>query len=258
MTINKYGVEWTVELAGPKTRLYDPGDKKYVTIEEMYPSNETSIDPIRYVFLKQGKGIVFLGLLFMDALFGPYISVRNVYKDKQYYLPQYQNFYAPELEDISDPKKIQWYRMLHTKHEKSMFKQYNDKYWYISITDLLQAKKLYNNSISGMFYESEHKQVMYVEYYHERTTLFINNRIYNKLPDLWTADDLYTLDKKYQDKNKNKREQLWQSIAEARAQHKPVRIMAYDSDKTPIIYTEKQMYGLILPDIQPYEEEHSR
>lgn len=23
MTINKYGVEWTVELAGPKTRLYD-------------------------------------------------------------------------------------------------------------------------------------------------------------------------------------------------------------------------------------------
>jgi len=107
MIINKYGVEWTVELAGPKTRLYDPGDKKYVTIEEMSPSNETSIDPIRYVFLKQGKGIVFLGLLFMDAFFGPHISVRNVYKDKQYYLPQYQNFYAHELEDISNPKKVQ-------------------------------------------------------------------------------------------------------------------------------------------------------
>ena len=103
-----------------------------------------------------------------------------------------------------------------------------------------------------MFHVTEHEHVMQVGYYRNHATLFIDNNIYDQLHGFWTINDLYTLDKEYQDKTREGREDLWYSIAEARAQHNPVQITAYDNNKNPILYTEKQMYGLMLPNVQRY------
>jgi len=132
---------------------------------------------------------------------------------------------------------------IHLSREKS-------KFWYVSLVDMLKTDKAYSSIICDMFQVAEHEHIMQVAYYRNHATLFIDNNIYEQLHGYWTVNDLYTLDKEYQDKIREGREDSWYSIAEARVQHKPVQITAYDDNKNPIIYTEKQMYGLTLPDVQ--------
>jgi len=45
------------------------------------------------------------------------------------------------------------------------------------------------------------------------------------------------------------------NIAEARAQHKPAKIIVYDDYKKPVVYTERIVHGVALPTIAPYEED---
>lgn len=45
------------------------------------------------------------------------------------------------------------------------------------------------------------------------------------------------------------------NIAEARAQHKPAKIIVYDDCKKPVVYTERIVHGVALPTIAPYEED---
>ncbi len=180
-----------------------------------------------------------------------------VHKNVEYELPQPQWFFASELEDMCNSEKVRWYHVLHAYHKKNLFEEIHllrekNKLWYVSLVDLLKTDKAYDSEIEDMFHVTEHEHVMQVGYYRNHATLFIDNNIYEQLHGFWTINNLYTLDKEYQDKTREGREDLWYSIAEARAQHKPVRITAYDDNKNPILYTEKQMYGLMLPNVQRY------
>jgi len=90
---------------------------------------------------------------------------------------------------------------------------------------------------------------MYVDYSKGHLFLYVNSLIYRRLPDVWTIPDLYELDKDYYDNYKQKREYLWHSIAEARAQNKPIKITAYDYTDKPYIYTEQKKYGVAMPSV---------
>jgi len=240
--IERYGLQWTVQFA-----------EKYI------PNNDDIISVFsrRYVFLKQ-NGLVFSGRLTIHPFHGPYIIVRDVvHKNVEYELPQPQWFFASELESMCNSENIRWYHVLQAYHRKSLFESISlqresSKFWYVSLPDMLRIKRPYDSEIFKMLQITNHKHVMYVTYYKNDASLQINNNIYEQLQDRWTIDDLYTLDKDYQDQIKKEHEDLWCSIAKARAQHNPVQITAYDNNKNPILYTEKQMYGLMLPNVQRY------
>lgn len=242
MKIERYGLQWTVQFA-----------EKYI------PNNDDIISVFsrRYVFLKQ-NGLVFSGRLTIHPFHGPYIIVRDVvHKNVEYELPQPQWFFASELESMCNSENIRWYHVLQAYHKKDLFKEIHlsrekNKFWYVSLVDMLKTDKAYNSIICDMFQVTEHEHVIQVAYYINDATLFINNNIYEQLHGFWTINDLYTLDKEYQDKTREGREDLRCSIAKARAQHNPVQITAYDNNKNPILYTEKQMYGLMLPNVQRY------
>lgn len=218
------------------------------------------------VFLKQGSGLIFTGYLDIKLFWGPYIYTENAYLredcvDKGIYtLPQAQWFFTPALEplfyQLGISQYTDWYHKL--QNEFTFFKYAFDRdnnYWRMSLTTAIGSKEdaqtvaklLGNIQQFSMLYPN-----MYLEYSKGYPFLYVNDNVYNKLPDVWTISDLYNLDKKHYENYKKKREYLWYSIAEARAQHNPVQITAYDNNKNPILYTEKQMYGLMLPNVQRY------
>lgn len=89
--------------------------------------------------------------------------------------------------------------------------------------------------------------------------LFIDNSIYEQLPEQWTIDDIYNADKDYQDKFRQISEQLWYNIAEARQSGQPIVIFVEEEclsiGSIRCIYTEqKTPYGMTLPIIIPYKE----
>jgi len=235
--IQQYGLQWTVDVPDPKRAV-----------------------------LKQGSRLTFLGDLSMHPFFGAHMTVNSVlayikenstYRRIEYTLPIYQWFFAPELESMCDPQQVKWYHALHKVHKKNMFKRCSDyTHWRISATNLLGETISMKKEVVDMFFLIDHNAVVYMDYSRDRPTLFINDNIYDKLPDQWTIDDIHNADRDYQDQFKKEHEQLWYDIAKARQNNQPVKIVVYDNTRTAHIYTEqKTSYGIVLPIVVPCEQE---
>lgn len=221
-----------------------------------------------YVFLKQGTGLIFSGIDYVNIFWGPCVDVSGLHLDtnidraQRYRLPESQWFFTSYCRH---PEELQWYNKLHNGFQfaKKEFKESEEKffkkvfklrykYWRMSLTTATGSKEdaqivarvLGNAQQFSMLYPN-----MYVDYSKGHPFLYVNSLIYRRLPDVWTIPDLYELDKDYYDNYKQKREYLWYSIAEARAQHKPIKITAYDYTDKPYIYTEQEKYGIALPSV---------
>lgn len=242
MQIQQYGLQWTIDISDPK-----------------------------HVVLKQGGGLAFCGVLGVHFIWGPYINVNGVYTyrkmNNNYERTKYELlgrhlFFVPGLEGMCNAKQVRWYNALHDMHKKNIFKQkqYTDNiYWYISVKNLLGEDVSQDEDFFSSFFFTEHVPVLYISYNKKQPILVIDNDIYNKLPKLWTIEDIYKLDKDYYDCYKQEYEQLWYNIAKARHTNQPVKIIVYDNTRKDYIYTEqKTPYGLTLPIVIPYEEERER
>jgi len=221
------------------------------------------------VFLKQGSGLIFTGYLDIKLFWGPYIYTENAYLredcvDKGIYtLPQAQWFFTPALEplfyQLGISQYTDWYHKL--QNEFTFFKYAFDRdnnYWRMSLTNATGSKEEAETVaylFDGVRFVTQNPRI-YVNYIGGRYPfLYVNNDTYKKLPDRWTLNDLYNIDKQFYEDTKKEHEQLWHNIAEARAQHKPAKIIVYDDYKKPVVYTERIVYGVALPTIVPYEED---
>ena len=243
--IERYGLQWTVDASNPNK-----------------------------VVLKQGNGFTFWGKLLMHPVWGPYIYIHsvcgfvntnNVYEKKEYLLLAYQWFFVPELESMCNTKQTRWYHALHETHEKSMFRQSEDT-WFVLMRDLLGEKQVYYDDVFDMFFPMFNWTILRLDNvktssntYHSDVALFIDNNIYEQLPEQWTIDDIYNADKEYQDEFRQISEQLWYNIAEARQSGQPIVIFVEEEclsiGSIRCIYTEqKTPYGMTLPIIIPYKE----
>lgn len=240
--VEQYGLQWTIQES---------------------PSN--------YVYLIQGNGLIFYGVDYVNIFWGPCIEISAPClhtSDKRiqtYSLPEKQWFFTSYCRY---PKELQWYNKLQNgfKFSKKAFKErkafkLQHKYWRMSLTTAIGSKEdaqtvaklLGNIQQFSMLYPN-----MYLEYSKGYPFLYVNDNVYNKLPDVWTISDLYNLDKEHYDSYKKKREYLWYSIAEARAQHKPIKIVIYDYNKKICIYTEQRVHGVAMPTVLTHEEERYR
>lgn len=83
------------------------------------------------------------------------------------------------------------------------------------------------------------------------------------MPRIWTIDDIYKLDKDFQDTIKEQHEQLWYSISQAKQADQSI-IIPICEENTMVIGTryicteQKTPYGIILPVIMPYQEQEER
>lgn len=236
MTIEQYGLQWTVEPFLP----------------QVLPS-------IQSVFLKQGNGVVLLGHTAVHPIWGPYITVSHVVcKNISYVLPEYQWFFASELGDMCDSKRMQLYRKMHESHSKSVFRKH-DNYWRVSLNRLLNCTLDENIDIFDMLQKIIHKDSIDIKRHQNSMFMYVNEHVYEQLPTKWTINNLYEIDKDYQNMHRKRYEQLWCSIAEARAKDKPVKIIAYDTKSyMPIVYIEKIAYGVRMPVVLSHEEERVR
>lgn len=243
MQIEQYGLQWTIDVL----------DSKHVT-------------------LKQSDGLTFLGKLSIHPVWGPYIVVNhisafvvtnNTYKKREYELAQTQWFFVPELEDMCDSKRVRWYHILHETHEKNMFKLNSDN-WYVLMTDLLREKQISFDDVFDLFYPITSSQISFATFLNTgEVALFIENDTYKQLPRIWTIDDIYKLDKDFQDTIKEQHEQLWYSISQAKQADQSI-IIPICEENTMVIGTryicteQKTPYGMILPVIIPYQEQEER
>lgn len=238
--IERYGLQWTVDASNPNK-----------------------------IVLKQGNGFTFLGKLLMHPVWGAYIGVtrvrafvniNNTYEKKECWLPNPQLFFVQELESMCDTKQTRWYHALHETHEKSMFRQSEDN-WFVLMRDLLGEKQVYYDDVFNMFFPMFNWPILRLDNvrtsfntYHSDVALFIDNSIYEQLPEQWTIDDIYNADKDYQDEFRQISEQFWYNIAEARQSGQPIVIFV-DIGSIRCIYIEqKTPYGMTLPIIIPYKE----
>ena len=249
MKINKYGLQWTVDASNPNR-----------------------------VVLKQGNGFTFLGKLSIHPVWGAYIYIHsvcgfvnanNVYEKKEYFLLSSQWFFVPELGSMCNTKQTRWYHTLHDTHEKSIFKQSEDN-WFVLMRDLLEEKQVYYDDVLNMFFPMFNWPILHLDNvrtsfntYHSDVALFIDNSIYEQLPEQWTIDDIYNADKDYQDKFRQISEQLWYNIAEARQSGQPIVIFVEEEylsiGSIRCICTEQVTpYGIVLPVIMPYQEQEER
>jgi len=230
-----------------------------------------------YVYLKQGGGLIFYGVDYVNIFWGPCIEISRpclrVSTDRieTYSLLEKQWFFTSYCRH---PKELQWYNKLQNgfKFSKKAFKENEEqlfrktfklpyKYWRMSLTTAVGSKEdaktvaklLGNIQQFSMLYPN-----MYLEYSKGYPFLYVNDNVYNRLPNVWTVADLYELDKDYYDNYKKEHEYLWYSIAEARAQDKPIKIVMYDYNKKVCIYTEQRVYGVALPTVLSREEERYR
>jgi len=247
--IDQYGLHWTV-----KERPFEYGG--------------------RAVFLKQ-NALVFGGFLDIKLFWGPYIYVEKVYlredckENGVYNLPNAQCFFAPELEPLCNQSGmsnlIHWYHTLHNgfTFSKSAFKQDKEgEYWRMSFTTAIGSREDAFD-VAKLFQEvqfSAPNSKMFVSVLkYKYPFLWVHDRAYKLLPQKWTVDDLYNIDKEFYESFKKQYEQLWHDIAESRAQHKPIEITAYEHiTNLPVIYTERVTYGVALPTVIARDEERSR
>jgi len=240
--IQQYGLQWTVK---EKPNQFDD----------------------RYVFLKQCSGLVFCGRLNISLLWGPYIFVDSVYlrekydENNMYVLPTSQWFIAPELEPLCYQfglfSYIHWYHTLNDgfTFSKKAFKQNRyDDYWRISLTTAtgsLEDAEIVADLFHGVQLTT-HSPNMYVDILNDKYPfLCVHRDTYKQLPETWTVNNLYSINKESYESYKKRREYLWHSIVEARAQHKPVKITVSRPNTPPVVYTEKAIYGITIPTILP-------
>lgn len=245
MKINKYGLQWTVDASNPNR-----------------------------VVLKQGNGFTFLGKLSIHPVWGAYIVVNhisafvvtnNTYKKREYELAQTQWFFVPELEDMCDSKRVRWYHILHEPHEKNMFKLNSDN-WYVLMTDLLREKQISFDDVFDLFYPITSSQISFATFLNTgEVAFFIENDTYKRLPKIWTIEDIYKLDKDFQDTIKEQHEQLWYSISQAKQADQSIIIPICECEENTIVIgtryictEQKTPYGIILPVIMPYQEQEER
>lgn len=71
--------------------------------------------------------------------------------------------------------------------------------------------------------------------------------------------NLLDINKDYYSSMKTQHELLWYNIAEARRTKQSVKINVHDPEsQVPVVYTEKLVYGIAMPNVLPYEEERER
>lgn len=90
--------------------------------------------------------------------------------------------------------------------------------------------------------------------------LCVHRDTYKQLPETWTVNNLYSMNKEFYESCKKRREYLWHNIAEARAQHKPVKIpVVYNNYSLIQTYSERTTpYGINFPTILMDEENQRR
>ena len=213
------------------------------------------------VYLKQGSGLVFCGLLRINPFFGPYIDVNGLYcKNKILTLREHQHFFAQELDVMFDynttaRRQIEWYKILQRGYifPKSMFKfDYGD--WRMPLSTVLKHESDGTTPTPGevVYYilgNVAHGSYIHVGLYRNRPNLYVTDKYYQQLPENWTIHDLYKLDKEYQDSAKQIMEVLWHEIAEARTNNKPIRLVT-EYEVTPVLYLEtNNKYNIALPTI---------
>jgi len=215
------------------------------------------------VYLKQGSGLVFCGLLRINPFFGPYIDVNGLYcKNKFLTLREHQHFFAQELDVMFDynttaRRQIEWYKILQRGYifPKSMFKfDYGDWRWRMPLSTVLKHESDGTTPTPGevvynMLGNIAHGSYIRVALYRNRPNLYVTDKYYQQLPENWTIHDLYKLDKEYQDSAKQIMEVLWHEIAEARTNNEPIRLVT-EYEVTPVLYLEtNNKYNIALPTI---------
>lgn len=233
MKINKYGLQWTVKIP---TDFMNP------------------------IVLKQGGGLVFLG------------------RDKQdrngdiYDLPEKQMFFAPEIEEIcleyGMHRKAKWYHVLQDGFEfpKEAFERKINGYWCMPLATALHTEDMMDAYAIAILFRSIHfakyvdytkNQPVYIESTKDQPFLYVDNDIYNSLPNKWTICDIYNINASNYDNLKKRYEQLWYNIAEARRNNMPVKISIFvHKSRTPLVYTEqKTKYGIVQPAVLSKNED---
>lgn len=240
--IEQYGLQWIVSLE------FDENDKERV-------------------FLKQ-NGLIFSGGFDISLFWGPHIYINKMYlqenftKRTPYNLPP-QRFFSKELEplchqaDRTNP--LHWYNTLWNGFafsKKAFKKDRRSDFWKMSLTAAIGSAKeaehvVYLFIVDYLIARDSHKDVyrMRVDSSNNYPFLYVEDEIYEQLPQIWTIQDLYNINKDDYEPYKKQQEQLWYNIAEARTQHKPVEITVYDKANKPVIYTERIVYGVPLPTI---------
>lgn len=242
--IEQYGLRWTVNVPA---------------------------DPINPIVLKQGGGLVFLGHDTTNIFWGPYLEIKSVMdrNGRIYSLPEKQWFFAKEIENICLKYgmygEIHWYHELQNgfKFPKDAFKRKKNGYWQMPMTTALYDKikdEMDAYAIADLFKLMHFaKNSIYVDYTVDQPFLYIDNDTYNKLPSQWTIWDVYRINTNEYDTYRKQHEQLWYDIANARKTNRQIKINVFDpKSHTSVVYTEKVVYGIAMPDVLLQDEERYR
>lgn len=250
MRMEEYGLEWTARI---------PSNDEMQTMLKQKP-----------VILQQGGGLMFLGNPSVNLFWGPCIIVHSMYDaNKQVYkLYEDQWFFSSKLEDICLQyrmyQKLYWYHTLKDgfKFFKSAFKQQkHSNNWRMSLTTTIGSKED-ANVVAELFQSIRfvtHGPKIYVTFHGQFPFLNIDGNTYNNLPSKWSITSLYAIDATYYNSTKRQNERLWYDIADARQTKRPIKIHVFDpQSREHVVYTEKIVYGIAMPNVLPYEEEIER
>jgi len=223
------------------------------------------------IVLQQGGGLVFVGYPAVSLFWGPYLEIDSM-QDRNgdiYDLPEKQMFFAPEIEEIcleyGMHRKAKWYHVLQDGFEfpKEAFERKINGYWRMPMTTALYDKikdEMDAYAIADLFKLMHFaKNSIYVDYTIDQPFLYIDNDTYNKLPSQWTIWDVYRINTNEYDNYRKQHEQLWHDIADARKTNRQIKINVFDpKSHTSVVYTEKVVYGIAMPDVLLQDDERYR
>lgn len=230
----------------------------------------TNVTNNKQVILQQGTSLKFLGRPDVHPFWGPFLNIDSVFDANKhvYKLPKEQWFFSSKFEDVCKQffktDYVQWYHYFNRgfAFSKNKFvRNRGGKYWHVSLAFAI-GTEIDANIVGRMLKlikctSSDYR--VYVAYSWGHPTLYVNDNLYSKLPTYWTMMNLLDINKDYYSSMKTQHELLWYNIAEARRTKQSVKINAYDPEsQVPVVYTEKLVYGIALPDVLPQDEGRSR